>query len=158
LIVNGLVYSYGTEYASDKGDWGVSADSFLAAQSDKRETELLTLNLTPEQEAKLVQYLSTNIPNATEYSVVSKSCVTECEDALKAAGVLPNESAQNVAVDPDGAPMYGHSPDVLLPSVLRTQLQDAGKVQTSEKVGKKHSVGDSITGSIKSIFRKVFHR
>jgi hypothetical protein len=120
----------------------------------------MTLSITPEQEAKLAQYLSNNQPHEENYSAMSNSCVTVCEHALQAAGVLPNSTQSLVAVDRAGTPIYGKPSGATLPSTLKSEIEATGKVQATETVGKKDpvSLGRSVAGVFKSVYRKVFGR
>ena len=137
IIINGVVYSYDTTYASngDMGDWGASASAYLAAQNGLRQTSLLTLNLTPQQEAQLQKELNAYNPFSNDYSLAGHghTCVTVIEDNLKNVGVLPSVPAP-IRATPQGDLQAG-APSVDTPQGLGDWARSLGLVQSETSVG-----------------------
>ena len=156
LIINDRAFSYGTRWVELSGDWNVSATSYLSAQSDKRETAILTLNVKPEQEAYLLRHLRRNDPyKQGEYSLLSNSCVTVVENALQDTGILPKSPNPVMGTD-SGMPVYGDT-GAITPSGLEKQVNDAGLVIQVAVVGKPGvSASKSFWGAAKSLFRRLF--
>jgi hypothetical protein len=98
--------SYGTNDthgAKGQKDWGVDAKAFLQGESAKgRQTDLLKLNITPEQEKTLQQHLDSNNPNAqcaAPYSIPEgNSCVDQVQNPLIDTGIL--QVPTQIQVDP----------------------------------------------------------
>jgi hypothetical protein len=140
IIVNNTVYSYGTAYSGGK-DWGVSRDAYFnkkgetgKSQNDVRQTRILTLKATPEQEAALEKGLKDNNPNDGEYSVLNHSCVTVTENALQDAGILANEPGP-VTTDPAGNELQAGAEKSFTPEGLEDQIEDQDLVEEEATEG-----------------------
>jgi RHS repeat-associated protein len=160
IIINGKAYSYGTNDthgAKGQKDWGVDANAFLQGEAAKgRQTDLLKLNITPQQEQALQQRLDSNNPNAqgaAPYSINNgNTCVTQVENPLVQTGIINTSTDPNTAIHngagasgPDGA----YNPSVT-PGQLEQNLQNQpGLVQSTE------TDGESKTGFWKSLWGTI---
>jgi hypothetical protein len=155
LAVDGVAYSYGTSWVNDNGDWGVSLNSYLAAQTE-RETELLTLNLTPEQEDQLLQTLETQNPyEGGEYYLLSHSCVTVCESALEGVGALSNQAGP-VIISQAGNELQAGAPKSFTPGELAARARGEGLVTATQTVGvEKVTKAQALLGTIKTFFTRL---
>lgn len=156
LIINGKVYSYGTNY--NKGarrDWGASADTYLNAQTGMRQTELLQLNVTPEQEQSLQQNLDANDPNAkgtAPYDALGNSCVTVTEKALEKTGILPTPQPGPVVVGKGGALYQAGAYQSITPNDLAERIKKSpGMVQHTSTSGQQQV---SVWRSFFNLFKK----
>jgi RHS repeat-associated protein len=139
IIINGQVYSYGTNYTQGgkyAQDWGGDASAYLDAQASARQTQLMTLATDAGQESALKAYLDANNPNAKgapKYDLLSNSCVTASEDALVASGVLPNQIVLPNALNtpPPGSKWA----KATTPGDLGSKAKTAGIVKDSKTVG-----------------------
>lgn len=155
LAHDGKVYSYGTFYVDSDGDWGVPLDQYLKAQENSRETAVVTLDLTDQQDADLKTSLEGSSPSTeAEYSILSHSCVTECEKHLQNAGALTNEPGE-VTVDRAGNEMQAGAPSSRTPINLVGQVIDQGLVRSVQSGGKKVSALRAVAGTIKSFFQRL---
>ena len=149
VIINGVVYSYGTNYTNTKGgnrDWGANASEFLDAQKNIRQTELLELNVTPEQEQSLVSDLESNNPNAEgakEYDVKDNSCVTVIEEPLERTGIL--EELSTPIIDRAGEIVGNEEKNALTPNNLAKRIK-----KQPELVKKTTTVGVNKVSQINS--------
>ena len=140
LIINGKVYSFGTNYSQGPNqDWGGAASSYLGQQSALRETDLITLKISDKQEKQLEQTLQSNDPNAATappYSLVGNTCVTQCERALVSTGILKNDPPGPVVVGKGGAEFQseGTQPS-LTPGGLSDRVKSQGLVGSTKTVG-----------------------
>jgi RHS repeat-associated protein len=141
IAINGRVYSFGTnwsERSSTKRDWGISLQAYLAPQNNLRETNIVTLKVTPQQEQALQAHLESHNPNAAGapgYGELSNSCVTVAENALDTVGILPNQPGP-VVIDRAGNEMQAGAPASMTPDGLLQQTQSAGLVESSRVVGR----------------------
>ena len=164
LILNGTVYSFGTNdtHGPDhQEDWGRSAADYLNVQAGRRSTEVMTLAATPEQEAALAAYLSSNNPNASgakPHDTVTNSCVTVTERALERTGILPS-SPGPVTVGRGGALLQAGAPRAITPSQLADQLKKANVVTATNSIGT-HKVSwlQSVWGTLKHAGERLFRR
>lgn len=143
LAINGRVYSFGTEWTSKTGnkDWGGSLAKYLDAQNGHRETELITLKISPQQEKKLQQYLEANNPNAPgapNYNMVGNSCVTVTDNALITTGTIPQPQTQNPQVADLHPPGTTAS---LTPQGVVQNVGNAGLIGNTTTVGKPANPG-----------------
>jgi RHS repeat-associated protein len=157
IIINDQVYSFGTNWSgrgANQQDWGASAQTYLDSQAGHRQTDLLTLNITPEQEQKLQQHLNANNPNApgaAKYSELTNSCTTVTQNALVQTGTMPA-----VAL----GPVTGRGPtpistgSAVLPGTVGAYAQGAGIVTNVQTVGKEPKVGwfRTIVNAVKEYF------
>ena len=139
LIINGQVYSYGTNYTQGgkyAQDWGGDASAYLDGQASARQTQLMTLATDAGQESALKAYLDANNPNAKgapKYDLLSNSCVTASEDALVASGVLPNQIVlPNALNTPPPGSKWAKATS---PGDLGSKAKTAGIVKDSKTVG-----------------------
>jgi RHS repeat-associated protein len=156
LIINGRVYSYGTNY--NKGaarDWGADASVYLNAQSGSRQTEVLQLNITPEQEQSLQQNLEANNPNsqaAAPYDVLGNSCVTVTVNALQNIGILPTPQPGPEAIGKGGAVYQAGADKSITPTQLADRVkQQSGLVQQTTTSGQQKV---SVFRSFVNLFKK----
>ncbi len=156
LAINGRVYSFGTQYTASTGnkDWGGNLAGYLSAQEDNRTTELITLNISAQQEQKLQQDLDANNPNASgapNYNELTNSCVTVTESALIRTGTIPPPQSQN-AMTADLKPP-GTTPS-LTPTGVAQNVGNAGIAGAVTIVGKPAQPGfvGAIWKKIKEIF------
>ena len=113
---------------------------------------MMTLAVSAEEEADLLQSLTALDPSATAYSILSNSCVTVCEQALEQAGVLKNEPGP-VTVDSAGDELQEGAKKSPTPGGLVGQMDAAGLIEGSEKSGqRKISKLRSLWNTIKSFF------
>jgi RHS repeat-associated protein len=134
IVLSGTVYSYATDYSKTGNDWGVPLADYLAGQAGKRETELLTLQASVEQEAQVLSLLTAVDPSTSDYSVLGKNCVSVSEGALDGAGILPNQPGP-VKIDSAGNALQRGAPKALTPSQLSGQAKKSGVVQSTKIVG-----------------------
>lgn len=118
------VYSYGT--ADPVGE---NFTQYLENQAEYRETTIVVINTTPEQEAAIRAYIDEYIRE--NYKLIGNNCSTVIADALFAAGVgesslsdpnmgpmsLPTDLLAAVLSMP-GATIYTIPPGGLIPSAL----------------------------------------
>ena len=155
LIINGKVYSFGTNYSQGPNkDWGGAAGSYLGQQRDLRETDLLTLNVSDKQEKQLEQTLQSNDPNgasAPPYSLIRNSCVSQCERALVSTGILQNTPPGPVVVGRGGAEFQsGGTQPALTPGGLADRVQSQGLVTSTKTVGQQQvSKPESLWNALK---------
>jgi YD repeat-containing protein len=155
IIINDRVYSYGTNYSrrdSTVQDWGADASQYLAAQAANRATQLLTLGIPTEQEAKLEAYLKSNNPNAKGApgpALLTNNCATVCQGALVATGTLTS-----VVLDTSGVLQMSGGPAVTPLNVVNAATQ-AGLVTRIETVGQptKAKWYESLWNSIREALR-----
>lgn len=136
ILINGTVFSYGTNYSGGpRGtlDWGGNAAAFLSTQSDLRTTELMTLNISAEQESKLLAALKANSPYSQPYDVLGHSCVGALINPLKQAGILSDEPGP-IVYSPKGDLQAG-APSSITPNGLGNLLQGQGLVSGTTVVG-----------------------
>jgi RHS repeat-associated protein len=139
IIINGQVYSYGTNYTQGgkyAQDWGGDASAYLDAQASARQTQLMTLATDAGQESALKAHLDANNPNAKgapKYDLLSNSCVTASEDALVASGVLPNQIVLPNALNTP--PLGSKWAKATTPGDLGSKAKTAGIVKDSKTVG-----------------------
>jgi hypothetical protein len=133
----------------NKGDWGVDLDAYLAAQEGVRETELLTINVTPEQEGALLEYLLSINPGDRGYSIIDHSCVTVCENALESVGILSNEPGE-MKVDAAGNLIQAGAPRSHTPSGLVSQVTSADLVKQTSATGRRVSWLRAAWGTLKN--------
>ena len=98
------VSSYGT--ADPVGE---DFTQYLNHQSDYRDTVVVVIKTTPQQEKSIRDYLRAY--TGSKYNIVGNNCSTVVADALFAAGV-----GQNYFTDPNAAPLF--LPNSLLALVL----------------------------------------
>jgi RHS repeat-associated protein len=140
IIINDKVYSYGTNYnGGAKRDWGASASTYLSKQANLRETDLLTIKVSDQQEQQLEQILNQNNPNdagAPPYDLIGNSCVTQCERALVKADVVKHEGPGPVFVGRGGAEFQraGTNPTIT-PQGLADRIHSQGQVASISTVG-----------------------
>jgi RHS repeat-associated protein len=158
LVINGKVYSFGTNYSQGPNkDWGGAASSYLGQQAGLRETDLLTLNVSDKQEKQLEQTLQNNDPNATSappYSLIGNSCVNQCERALVSTGILQNTPPGPVVVGRGGAEFQsGGTQPSLTPGGLADRVQSQGLVASAKTVGQQQvSKPESFWNALKRLF------
>lgn len=145
LEINGTVYAAGSFYVNQGpgGDWGVPVDPYLAAQEGIRVTKILTLDITPGQEAALEESLQGRDPT-THVGLLRGSCVDVCEKALESAGILPNEPGPLV-VDRAGNLMQAGAPSSITPGGVENQLERAGLVKGTQTTGTPPEVSGSVS-------------
>lgn len=152
IVVNGTVFSFGTFHVSESGDWGVNLGEYLSAQEGKREITLLTLDVSAEQEEKLLEFLTSYPPRLEDYSAVENSCVTSCEKALESAGILPNDPGA-VRTNSAGSLLQAGASRSLTPASLVAQAEKAGLIKSSSTRGRQQvSRLRSIWGAIRFVF------
>lgn len=125
-----------------------------ASQNGHRETELMTLKISPQQEQKLQQYLEANSPNAPgapQYNMVANSCVTVTDNALIRTGTIPPPQSQNPQVA--GLKPPGTTASVTPQGVVQN-VGNAGLIGTTTTVGKPANPGffRTLTDKIKDVF------
>ena len=163
--INGQVFSFGTNYsnrAQGVQDWGTSQEGYLAAQSDRRATDILTLNVTDAQERTLLQQLQQNNPHAAGtpgHNLLTNSCVTVSEQALEKSGVLPNQPGP-VTIDRGGNALQAGAPKSFTPGGLAQQVRDGGRVKSTQRVGQERassiqSVAGTVAGAVERAQRAV---
>jgi hypothetical protein len=151
------VYSYGTNWTGGDRhhqDWGGDAKKFLDAQNGQRQTELMTLKVTPDQEKNLQQYLEQHNPNAAgapPYQMCGNSCVLVTQNALIQTGILPAPMTQNPQVADFHPPGTTAS---ILPEGLQQDVGNAGLVQSTQVVGSEPKTG--VWRSIRNAIRDIF--
>ena len=129
LAINGTVFSFGTNWTKGANkDWGASLKKYLDAQASLRETEILTLGISPELEQELLEDLRANNPYSKDYDVVTHSCVTVCSKALGALGLLKARIFTNAKGEETVW-------EALTPAELAERVRDAGLVTDSDVVG-----------------------
>jgi RHS repeat-associated protein len=132
IAINGVVFSYGTDYTKGENrDWGVSLENYLAAQASLRQTELLTLKVSPDVEKRLLGSLRAHnpyAPGAPAYDVMTHSCVTICVDELEDVSVLLERMYVNARGEEAPASMY-------TPGELAARVRANGLVEKSTTVG-----------------------
>jgi RHS repeat-associated protein len=139
IVVNDVVFSFGTQYANPNGDWGVPLDEYLAAQSDNRETDLITLDISTEQEADLLMTLEANNPFEVDaYDTFGNNCVSVCEQAFEDTGILVSEPGA-VGVDSAGNLMQSGAPKSLTPRALGDRVRRNNLNKKEERQGKKRA-------------------
>lgn len=129
VIHNDTVYSAGSTWSGPKGDWGVSAKSYFntaspetgKTQDQSRQTTIIKLKATPEQEAAVVQNLQKG-PGDT--GVLTNNCAQRSEGALEAGGVLP--VTFDVKAAPQGDMAVRTDPQATTPEGLQTEVEAAG--------------------------------
>jgi len=148
IAINGRVYSFGTEYTrrGDSKDWGGSLAVYLDKQKLKRETSLLTLNITSAQERRLellLQKSNPNEPGAPLYNEITNSCVTVCQTSLQQTGILARNKDNGMGgLTPVGA----LTPDGLSQEVLHAGLVNRVRVTGTAEVAWWESVWNFIKG------------
>jgi RHS repeat-associated protein len=139
IAINGVVFSYGTDFThgpKGKRDWGASLEAYLAAQANKRQTEILTLDLSPEQETRLLSELQLRNPYAPgepKYGLLTNSCVTACQSPIRDLGLLPG--AGPVKIDRAGNELQAGGAHAFTPEGFADDLRRAGLVKESKIVG-----------------------
>lgn len=157
LIIDGKVYSFGTNYNKIAGneDWGADAKVYLDAQGNSRQTDLLELKISPDQEQSLVNTLDTNNPNApgaAKYDALGNSCVTVIEKGLQNAGVLPTPQPGPEVIGNGGAVFQRAADKSFTPDQLADRaIQQPGLVSKATTVGKKST---SVVQSFINLFKK----
>jgi len=142
IVINDKAYSFGTNWSNrgaNQQDWGASAQVYLDAQNGHRQTQLMTLDITPEQEHKLQQHLDANNPNAPgapKYGEISNSCVTVTYNALTQTGTLPNVPIQQSS----GMLVMSHV-GAVTPAEAASNVQQTGFVKSTATVGTEPKVG-----------------
>lgn len=135
IIINDKVYSYGTNWSQrsqSQQDWGASSQVYLDSQAGHRQTQLLTLNITPEQEQKLQQHLDANNPNAPGapgYNHLTNNCASVCQNAFVQTGTMPVMPVQG-----PGGLVMSTGPAVTPQDVVMYTTQ-TGMVTKTETVG-----------------------
>jgi RHS repeat-associated protein len=156
LAVDGVVYSYGTHFVGHNlPDWGVPLALYLSAQSGLRETQIITLNVSPEEESRLKTYLESNEPDPDQYSEFSNSCVTVCEAALEEVGIVGNEPGPEVTTSA-GDVLQAGAPGAITPSGLANQVRSQHLVTSEQVAGTPTPTWRSFLGTIKTAFRRYF--
>jgi RHS repeat-associated protein len=155
IIINGKVYSYGTNYnGGPTKDWGANANVFLNAQSGARQTDLIQLNIKPEQEQSLQQYLDANNPNAQgapPYDALGNSCVTVGEKALQDTGILPTPQPGPEVIGRGGAVYQRGADKSITPNQLAERVnQQPGLVQQTTASGQQKT---SVFRSFLNLFK-----
>ena len=136
IIINGEVFSYGTNYTGGEPgvkDWGASASDFLSAQQDLRETDLMTLNISADQEAQLLALLQSENPYGGPYGWLSHSCVGAIENPLIEAGIISDQPGPVVST-PRGDLQAGR-PSAISPSALGDVVINQNLVSNTTVVG-----------------------
>jgi RHS repeat-associated protein len=133
LIVDNEVFSYGTHYTPNRTDWGQDAATYLASQDSTRETSLMTLNLSPDQEANLLQALRKNDPNNGVYNLIGHTCVTPLLNALRDAAIVPSQPGPIVS-SPQGDLQAG-APSATTPQGLGNLLKSLNLVTATTTTG-----------------------
>ena len=133
-------------------DWGTEASRYFAAQAPNRATQLLTLGISSEQEARLEAYLKSNNPNAKGApgsALLTNNCATVCQGALVATGTLAN-----MALDTSGVLQMSGGPGVTPLNVVNAASR-AGLVTRIETVGQhtKAKWYESLWNSIREVLR-----
>ncbi|MCP3996498.1 MAG: hypothetical protein GY722_15795, partial [bacterium] len=156
ISINDRVYSYGTFRVNPEGDWNVPLSEYLESQVDVRESTLLELDLSLEQETLLLNQLESNNPFETKYSLMSNSCVTVCESALESTGILSSASGQ-IRFDTAGNALQAGAPASLTPAGLARQIKGQGLVKNTELVGgKRVSKVRALVGTALTAIRRNF--
>jgi RHS repeat-associated protein len=145
LAINGQVYSFGTEWTSSTGnkDWGGNLQKYLDAQNDHRQSELIKLKISPQQEQKLKAYLdehNPNAPSAPEYNKATNTCVTVTENALMMTDTIPFPTGQVPLPMAETFTPVGTSPSVT-PSGVVMNVELAGIAGDTTKVGEPANPG-----------------
>ena len=157
LIINGNVYSFGTNYNKIAGseDWGADANVYLNGQSNSRQTDLLQLNITPDQEQSLTKTLDANNPNAagaSKYDALGNSCVTVIEKGLQQTGILPTPQPGPEVIGKGGAVYQRAADKSFTPDQLAEKVgQQPGLVLQTKTVGKKST---SVVQSFINLFKQ----
>jgi RHS repeat-associated protein len=173
IAIDGEVFSFGTNYTNGGDgvrDWGGNEAAYLAAQSDKRETTRLILDVSDTQEQALLHGLRANNPNApgaAPYAVGNNSCVTVCERALERAGILPNQPGP-VTIDRAGNALQAGAPRSLTPGGLADRTKGASRFVANgrsrkdilDQVAREHAKGGcpmsmSIRGQVSVILSSL---
>lgn len=107
-VTGGGVYSYGTS------NFGSSTTNYLLGQATYRNSSVIIIPTTPQQEAAITQVMNTY--SGTTYSTLTCNCATAVINALSAAGIgnnyfnsetasLPNlpATAADIALQQPGA-------------------------------------------------------
>jgi len=128
--------------------------SYLAAQEGLRETAILTLDVSPEQETELAGVLQVRDP-LTPVGLIQASRVNVTERALESADILPNEPGP-VTVGRGGTLLQAGAPDSTTPGGLRQQIQNAGLVTARQTTGKPPNVSSltSLINGLKEMFSR----
>ena len=148
LIIDGEVFSYGTNYTGGLAgvrDWGRNAADYLSAQADLRETDLLTLGISADQEAKLLDLLKNNNPYSQAYDLLAHSCVRALLDPLRSAGIIPIRPGPGVET-PQGTLQAG-APAAITPNGLANLVRSQNLVTSTTAVG---------SPSIDTLWRAVY--
>jgi RHS repeat-associated protein len=136
IIINGEVFSYGTNYTGGMAgvrDWGRSAADYLSTQSQLRQTTLLTLGISDEQEAKLLDQLRAGNPYNSPYSLLGHSCVSALLDPLRNAGILSTQPGP-VIETPQGT-LQGGAPAANSPNGFVNMIRSQNLVTSTTVVG-----------------------
>jgi hypothetical protein len=154
LEINGTVYSAGSSYVNKGlgGDWGVGVDAYLAPQEGIRETRILTLGISPEQEAKLESTLQARNPGDS-VGLIEGSCVDVTMNALNTSGIFPAESGGELA-RPEGQLLdYSGPPTAITPMGAAGEIARAGLVSNRRVTGSQPKVSwwTSLKNGIKEL-------
>jgi uncharacterized protein RhaS with RHS repeats len=130
LIINDQVFSAGTTY-SGRPDWGVSTQEFFgradsstgATQDDLRQTTIITLNVTPEQEAGLLNSLSRMSSPDVGLGFETQTCAGVTEQALTDSGIL-QPAMQSHANSSGDEMLQTRAPVSGTPSQLQSRVEN----------------------------------
>jgi RHS repeat-associated protein len=135
IAINGVVFSYGTNWTKGpqgQRDWGADAAKYLEAQDDVRRTDVLTLDISADEEAALLGNLKNSnpyAPSAPAYQTPFHTCVTVCYTALQGIAALPQ------LLRADGDPNAGAIGPPLTPAGLKAEVKKRGLVKEETTVG-----------------------
>jgi RHS repeat-associated protein len=130
IIQDGLVYSQGTHY-SGKKDWGVPRDAYFnqkgeggLSQNDQRETRVVKLKTTPEQESRLKGILA---QGPGDYNNLTNTCAQATERPLESAGVLKTTEGP-VRTDSAGNLLQAGDTDSNTPEGVEEKIEEQGVI------------------------------
>jgi RHS repeat-associated protein len=130
IIQDGLVYSQGTEY-SGKKDWGVPRDAYFnskkdgLSQNDQRQTRVVKLKTTPEQESRLRGVLA---QGPGEYNNVTNTCAQATERPLESAGILKTTEGP-LRTDSAGNLLQAGDADSHTPEGVEQKIDEQGVIE-----------------------------
>ena len=158
IVTGGKLYSFGTNYSANTRntkDWGVEPAVYLNPQDKTRQTVILKLKISPDEEAKLQKTLDENNPNAAgkpSYDPLSNSCVTVTEVALQNAGVLPDQPGAE-HVDGAGNQVQAGAPKSIMPADVVNRVEQNDRVDDQVTVGNQTTASfwESLWNSLRSI-------